>query len=155
MNINPEMVTAITALVAVVVGPLLSVYVARKQINTAALSKNRQEWINKLRNELAELITIVMHVPPAYAANSITNQEAIAKHGELTEKVELVKLLLNPKESDHQVLVCLITSASIQVKDAINQRQGNAVKLEEVAERVVKQGQIILKREWERVKKGE
>jgi hypothetical protein len=155
MNINPEMVTAITALVAVVVGPLLSIYVARKQINTEALSKNRQEWINKLRNELAELITIVMHVPPAYAANSINNQEAIAKHGELTEKVELVKLLLNPKESDHQELVRLITSASIQVKDAINQRQGNAVKLEEVAERVVKQAQIILKREWERVKKGE
>ena len=94
---TPEMVAAITALVAVVVGPLLSIYVARKQINAAALSTNRQDGINKLRNVLAELITIVRHVPPAYAANSISNQEAIAKHGELTEKVELVKLLLNPK----------------------------------------------------------
>jgi len=152
---TPEMVAAITALVAVVVGPLLSIYVARKQINAAALSTNRQDWINKLRNVLAELITIVRHVPPAYAANSITNQEAIAKHGELTEKVELVKLLLNPKESDHQELVRLVMSASTQVKDAINQRQGNALKLGEAAERVVAQSQIILKREWERVKKGE
>jgi hypothetical protein len=91
---TPEMVTAITALVAVVVGPILSIYVAKKQINAAALSTNRQEWINKLRTVLAELITIVRHVPPAYHANSITNQDAIAKHGELTEKIELVKLLL-------------------------------------------------------------
>lgn len=152
---NPEMVTAITALVAVVVGPLLSIYVARKQINSAALSTNRQEWINKLRNVLAELITIIRHVPPAYAANSITGKEAIAKHGELTEKVELVKLLLNPKETDHQELVGLVTSASTQMRDAINQQQGNAMKLGEAAERVVAQSQIILKREWERVKKGE
>ena len=152
---NPEMVTAITALVAVVVGPLLSIYVARKQINAAALSTNRQEWINKLRNVLAELITIIRHVPPAYAANSITGIEAIAKHGELTEKVELVKLLLNPKETDHQELVRLVTSASTQMRDSINQQQGNAVKLGEAAERVVAQSQIILKREWERVKKGE
>ena len=152
---NPEMVTAITALVAVVVGPLLSIYVARKQINAAALSTNRQEWINKLRNVLAELITIIRHVPPAYAANSITGIEAIAKHGELTEKVELVKLLLNPKETDHQELVRLVTSASTQMRDSINQQQGNAVKLGEAAERVVAQSQIILKREWERVKTGE
>ena len=152
---NPEMVTAITALVAVVVGPLLSIYVARKQINAAALSTNRQEWINKLRNVLAELITIIRHVPPAYAANSITGIEAIAKHGELTEKVELVKLLLNPKETDHQELVRLVTSASTQMRDSINQQQGNAVKLGEAAERVVAQSQIILKRDWERVKKGE
>ncbi len=152
---NPEMVTAITALVAVLVGPLLSIYVARKQINAAALSTNRQEWINKLRNVLAELITIIRHVPPAYAANSITGIEAIAKHGELTEKVELVKLLLNPKETDHQELVRLVTSASTQMRDSINQQQGNAVKLGEAAERVVAQSQIILKREWERVKKGE
>jgi hypothetical protein len=155
MNMNPEMVTAITALVAVLVGPLLSIYVARKQINAAALSTNRQEWINKLRNVLAELITIIRHVPPAYAANSITGIEAIAKHGELTEKVELVKLLLNPKETDHQELVRLVTSASTQMRDSINQQQGNAVKLGEAAERVVAQSQIILKREWERVKKGE
>ena len=155
MNITPEMVTAITALLAVVVGPLVSICVAKKQINATVLSTSRQEWINKLRNVLAELITIVRHVPPAYAANSITNQEAISKHGELTEKIELVKLLLNSKESDHQELVRLVTSASTQVKDAINQRQGNASKLEEAAERVVAQSQIILKREWERVKKGE
>ena len=155
MNITPEMVTAITALLAVVVGPLVSICVAKKQINAAVLSTSRQEWINKLRNVLAELITIVRHVPRAYAANSITNQEAISKHGELTEKIELVKLLLNSKESDHQELVRLVTSASTQVKDAINQRQGNASKLEEAAERVVAQSQIILKREWERVKKGE
>ena len=84
---TPEIITALTALAAVTVGPFLSIYVAKKQINSAALSTNRQEWINKLRIILAELIAIVRHVPPAFAAKSITNQEAIAKHGELTEKI--------------------------------------------------------------------
>ena len=66
-----------------------------------------------------------------------------------------MKLLLNPKELDHQELVRLVASASTQVQVAINGKQGNALKLAEAAERVVEQSQIILKREWERVKKGE
>lgn len=152
---DASMISAVTALVAIFVGPLVSVYVAKKQINSSVLSRNRQEWINRPRNVLAELVTIIRHVPPAYAANSITNQEAIAKHGELTEKIELVKLLLNPNETDHQELVRLISAASVQVKDAINQRAGQAVEMEKTAERIISQSQIILKREWNRVKSGE
>lgn len=149
------LISAITALVATIFGPLVSVYVAKKQINSSVLSGNRQDWINRLRNALAELVTIIRHVPPAYAANSITNQEAIAKHGELTQKIELIKLLLNPNEDDHQELVRLISSASDQVRDAINQRAGKARDMGQTAERIVAQSQIILKREWNRVKRGE
>jgi hypothetical protein len=155
MDINLAMVSAITALFAVIFGPLISIYITNKQINSTVLSANRQAWINCLRNELAELVTIVRHVPPAYAANSITTPEAISKHGELTEKIELVKLLINPNEPDHQELVRLISSAGVQVKDAINQKQGKAPEMEHTAERIVSQSQIILKREWIRVKQGQ
>jgi hypothetical protein len=155
MSIDSGIVSAITALVVVIVSPLISIYVAKKQINSTVLSANRQAWINCLRNELAELVTIVRHVPPAYAANSITNPEAISKHGELTEKIELVKLLINPNEPDHQELVRLISSAGVQVKNAINKMQGKAPEMEQAANRIVFQSQIILKREWIRVKKGE
>ena len=152
---DPGVVSAITALVAVLFGPLISVYITKKQINSSVLSRNRQEWINRLRNVLAELVTIIQHVPPAHAANSITSQEAIAKHGELTEKIELVKLLLNPNETDHQELVRLISSASVQVQDAINRREGKASEMQGAAQRIVAQSQGILKREWNRVKNGE
>lgn len=149
------LISAITALVATVVGPLVSWHIAKKQINSSVVSGNRQEWINRLRNVLAELVMIIRHVPPAHAANSITLQEAIAKHGELTEKIELTKLLLNPNEAEHQELLRLISSAGDQVKDAINHGTGRALEMGQTAERIVTQSQIILKKEWNRVKRGE
>ena len=58
-------------------------------------------------------------------------------------------------EPDHQELVRLISSAGVQVKNAINKMQGKAPEMEQAADRIVFQSQIILKREWIRVKKGE
>ena len=46
--------TAATALVAVIVGPVISVYVARRQIRASAVLKNRQSWINALRDAIVE-----------------------------------------------------------------------------------------------------
>lgn len=165
MDIELTLVSAVTALVAVFVGPLVSIYVARKQIkvsadiaknqiNASVVSSNRQVWINRLRDEVAALVGLIHHLPSAHANNSILNEEAIAQYGKFVEKFQLVKLLINPKEDDHQKLICLIENARKDVINAINSNQANASKFDEHGEKIVEQAQIVLKREWERVKNG-
>jgi len=55
-----SLVSACTALVASIVGPLVTLTVAKRQINANVLSANRQKWIENLREALAELISLLV-----------------------------------------------------------------------------------------------
>ena len=154
MSFEPALLSAMTALVAVVVSPIVSLYIAKRQINTTVISKNRQEWINQLRSEITKLLKLAIHTPSAYSSDALVLKEAILKHGELLEKVNLVKLLINPKESDHIELVRLIDSINELVIRSIEHKKGNAKDIEGLAQAIVSQSQQIFKREWERVKSG-
>lgn len=152
---NTALISAVTVLVAVLVGPIVTLYVARKQIKSSVVSANRQEWINRLRNEIASFVQEVKHVPSAYSADAITVEQAIEKHGEITLKEQVVKLLLNPNEKDHQELLALMSTASKKALNAINTKRGLSNILDEATEPVIQQTQKILKAEWERVKRGD
>ncbi|AVH33443.1 hypothetical protein AL475_16125 [Vibrio fluvialis] len=154
MSFEPAVVSAVTAFVAVVVGPLVSIVVAKKQINASVVSTNRQTWINRLRDELATLVGIVHHLPNAHANGSVSTNDAIAEYGRFAEKFQVIKLLINPKETDHQELIRLIDSADKKLIESINKKQANASEFEAAGQRIVAQSQIVLKREWERVKNG-
>lgn len=51
-------VSAVTALFAVALGPLVSMWAAQRQSRVTVLSANRQAWINTLRELIAEYISI-------------------------------------------------------------------------------------------------
>jgi hypothetical protein len=51
-----SLVSACTALVASIVGPFVTLAVARRQFSATALSANRQKWIESLRDMLAHAI---------------------------------------------------------------------------------------------------
>ncbi len=154
MSFEPAVVSAVTALVAVIVGPLVSIFVAKNQINASVVSANRQTWINRLRDELATLVGIVHHLPSAHANGSVSADAAITEYGRFVEKFQVIKLLINPKETDHQELIRLIESADKKIIESINKNQANASEFEASGQRIVAQSQIVLKREWERVKNG-
>lgn len=155
MSFDPANVSAVTALVAVIVGPVVTFIVAKKQINASVVSGNRQVWINRLRDELAALIAIVNHLPAAHANGSINTDDAIQEYGRFLEKAQVVKLLINPKEDDHQELVNLVNSAGKGVIESISSKKASAKEFEDSAEGIVSHAQVVLKREWERVKIGE
>ncbi len=154
MSFEPAIVSAITALVAVIIGPLVSIFVAKNQINASVVSSNRQAWINRLRDELATLVAIVHHLPSAHANQSVSTDDAIAEYGRFVEQFQVIKLLINPKETDHQELVRLIESAGNKIITSINDKKAKDSEFEAAGQRIVDQSQIVLKREWERVKNG-
>ena len=49
----------LTALAAVIVAPVVSFFTTRRQIRANVVSVNRQAWIDKLRDELAELFELL------------------------------------------------------------------------------------------------
>lgn len=54
-------ISAVTALFAVLLGPLVSIWAAQRQSRVAVLSANRQAWINALRDLISEYISISRH----------------------------------------------------------------------------------------------
>jgi len=53
------LLSACTALIATIVGPLVALTVARRQFIATAISGNRHKWIENLRDVLAELISLL------------------------------------------------------------------------------------------------
>src|SRR4029453_12447975 len=106
-----SLVSACTALVASIVGPLVTLAVARRQFNATVLSANRQKWIETLRDALAELISLfvaALVIKTQWPGAWDKGMGAIAAHPELLGKLERIvvvqwkiRLLMNPTEADH------------------------------------------------------
>ena len=52
-----SLLSALVALVAVIVGPIVTWRIAKRQIQASVVSANRQNWINDLREAVAGFIT--------------------------------------------------------------------------------------------------
>ena len=146
-----SILSLIIAAIAVFFGPLISIIITSKtlRLNSKIASKNlispiRQQWIDNLRNSIAELVARSHHY--CVAGTEDREDEEYYRIIELEMKI---KLLINPKEIDH-----------IKLLEAINEMLTNlykgGIKAEiifwEKHKEVIELSQSILKREWERVK---
>ena len=155
-----SLVSACTALVASVVGPIVTLSVARRQFNANVLSANRQKWIETLRDLLAELISLLV---AALVIKSgwkdkwdkglgliNTDRAFLAKLERIVLVQWKIRLLINPTESDHRELYEAIATALKRLQF----EESHDAETEADIESITKLGQSILKREWERVKRG-
>jgi len=149
MTIDSTTISAVTALVAVVVSPFVSVYVAKRHIRAAVVSANRQAWINQLREALAELVTGLRFLNLRSQGLDAQEQwvERYQRTFHLTSKIAL---LLNLAEADHKELHATIKQAGELLAGTVDDE-----KLFAVTDRILELSQAILKREWERVKRGD
>jgi hypothetical protein len=147
-----QMITAATALVAVIVSPVISLRVARSQFRANVLSANRQQWINALREEVAMLATTITSVAQTLGTN-VSEGSLAETFKELRLLEYKIKLRLNPNEGDHAQLVAMVETAE-NMFDKAKEVDGRA-QLYGLVEDIIGKSQEILKREWERVKKGD
>jgi hypothetical protein len=155
-----SLVSACTALVASIVGPIVTLAVARRQFSANVLSANRQKWIETLRDMLAELISLmvaVLVVKAGWKGKWDKGLGAIAADPTLLSKLERivlvqwkVRLLLNPTEKDHQELYQAIEAAFARIQS----EESADSDMDADIQKITRLGQAILKREWERVKRG-
>lgn len=150
MEAAVAIIAAITALCAVILGPLVSIWTAQVQARVAVLSTNRQAWIDSLRELIAEYFAIANYVHASDWA-----ERALAEHhermGRLSYLNAKIRLMLNPEEEDHKGLLVALgelallcsNAPKVRNKDLWHRHHNDAMTL----------SQKILKREWERVKR--
>jgi len=152
-------VTASTALVSAVTGPVVSYIVARRQIRASVISNNRERWIEALRDSVAEYVALIVSAGMLQQATgqdpikAITEDHALLQ---IVERVMLVKskimLMTNPNEGGYKEL-CDVVEATYQV---IASGQPQAFeKIRTGSEEITRAGREVLKTEWARVKRGE
>ena len=140
---------AVSGLIGAGLGAFFSYRIAVKQIRANLVSANRQAWINELRECLSELqsritfVSILQSVPETGDLEDV--KSSMSRIAFLTHKLTL---LINPKEEDHAQLLSLVK----EIK-GIAVRGGKPP--QEKMDAITSLSQKILKREWERVKKGD
>lgn len=100
----------IIAGLAVFFGPLVSILITMKtlKLNSKIASKSlispiRQQWINELRNTIIEITA----KSSRYTVSGTEDRKDI-EYYRITELEHKIKLLINPKENDHNKLTDLI-----------------------------------------------
>lgn len=145
-------ISATTALLAVVVGPWIAYKVAILQIRSTVISTNRQAWIDSLREDVAEFANIVCVIGYHGQMTSVEDGHArIARIERASYYYQKICLRLNPMESSHLEFSRLLESlTSLALKS-----DGAECQLAEAVAEVHSKAREILKNEWERVKRGD
>jgi hypothetical protein len=151
--------TATSALVSGVVGPIVSISVARRQIKATVISNNRERWIEALRDAIAEYIALVASVALIEHCTSGDMGEMVRADEEsrrTAERMMLAKsrilLMTDPNHGCHgelcrnieKVHVALLSNEPLTVEDWRSQ-----------LETITSAGRAVLKAEWARVKRGD
>ena len=115
-------------------------------------SENRQKWIDGLR----EVLTILIANMPWPKDDEATQKEKKAKYAEHHGKLEL---LINPSELDHRALMALVRHIygidKVPIDDIPRKELGFVKEPHDMVtlkSQMVRLSNVVLKREWERVK---
>jgi hypothetical protein len=151
-------VSAIVALTATILTPLVSFWITRQQIRATLVSANRQAWINALRDDLSELFE---HLEWLFALTydsrrgSTVGEERYKYREERRSRIRLlinrIRLRINQGEKPSATLLSLIWklhSLALQPGD------DEGEEFNDTMESAVSKSQEILKAEWKQVKKG-
>jgi hypothetical protein len=153
------LVTASTALISAVIGPMVSYIVARRQIRASVISNNRERWVEALRDSVSEYVALIVSASMLQQATGQDPIKAITEDHALLQTVErimLVKskimLMTNPNEKLYREL-CEVVEATYQTI-AAGEPQA-FTKIRAGSEAITRAGREVLKAEWARVKRGE
>lgn len=154
-----SLITASTALVASIMGPIVTLNVARRQFRANVISTNRQKWIDTFRNRVSELLSLMnaAQLIKRHSADAWRGGVGPAANLGVTDKFEKafmalseIRLLTNALDRDHQLLNDALAGALAHLQhDELREEE-----LEASIEDVIALGRTIIRHEWARVKRG-
>ncbi|MEX0828248.1 MAG: hypothetical protein WD005_04775, partial [Haliea sp.] len=135
---------------------------AEREIKANNDSKNRQNWINELRSDLAKFVSLsssyirhksqfVRKIRKTGERPDLTSEfmQEISKISEVRARIEL---RLNPKEELHKNLIDELHVMLETIQKEFQQNDDVWEEFREIRDTIIKYSQAILKSEWERVK---
>jgi hypothetical protein len=156
MKIDPQLISVISLMIAalaVVVGPLVYLYISKNQSKaTLQLAKQqllgpmRQAWINELRELVVEVTSNCLHYWSTGTYEDLENDE----YQRIIHIQHKVRLMINPAEEDHAKLFKEIESM-VNAAGALSGKEDKV--FFDAYNTVISTSQAVLKREWDVVKK--
>ena len=151
-------VTACTALVSAVGGPLTTVLVGARQVRASVVSSNRERWVESLRDSLAEYGALCLSAALLQEASRRTPVEALREDPQLARLVERVataknkvQLIVNPARPEQEALQRVVNAAYRELLTG----SATAAVMTEHVDALTQAGRTVLRFEWDRVKHGD
>jgi hypothetical protein len=128
LKTNVPVISAITALVAVFLGPVISYFIAKKQLFSNVIVVNRIRWVEDLRKDIAEFVSAYANQRILYddLQDADTNDETKrirvlleAATQDISKKRFLLRPKLNPNETQHAKLLELLALSMEQLTSYI------------------------------------
>lgn len=154
-----SLITATTALVASVMGPMVTLTVARRQFQANVIATNRQRWIDTFRDRVSELLSLMnaAQLIKRHSADSWRGGVGAAESLGAAQKFEQafmalseVRLLTNASDPEHQRLNDALAAAL----DHVQHDDLREAELEACIDEVIALSRTIIRQEWGRVKRG-
>ncbi|WP_457352032.1 hypothetical protein [Roseateles sp. P5_D6] len=139
----------LVALAAVVVGPIVSFKLARRQL----VLPIRQKWIDDLRDLMSTLLSKCRAAVIMNEGNGLLDKREPDEPllNDILFLEQKLQLMLNPREDDHQKLIEHVD----KITEAVQHGASNLLEFGQRMKDASACSKSILKREWERVKNGE
>ena len=130
----------------------------------AKVSEFRQAWIDALRNDISEVMGLLV---TTYEVDSVTNNELLYKANRSISALRArISLRLNMGEDESKDLIAALDHLHEVANDTVPppgltdsarlaHPKGKMKPLRDATEVITKASQILLKKEWNRVKEGE
>jgi hypothetical protein len=159
--IDPQLVglvSAATALVASIAGPLTTLHIGRLQIRASVLSVNRQKWIDSFREAVANFCAqtaALVHLREKVVSDGrlhvSSEPEVIKRFETLVRTLAQIRLLADPLDGQHCQILALMQDQVRAMKVAPADAD-IAPQIEAMGSQIVELSVGILRKEWERVK---
>lgn len=126
--------------------------IASQTLNAQVLSKNRQDWINELRELIAQFLCAVTDFRSEWAnqmnngSHFNENDLVVSLKTKMNYTAYKIELMLNPEEEDTKSVIALLNSINSDLMAS------SASKLKESIDELKKVVKTKLKHEWNRVK---
>lgn len=156
-----SLITALTALVASILGPYVTLIVARRQFKANVISTNRQKWIDAFRDRVAELLSVLnaAQIVKRHSADDWRGgMGPLESHPDLADKIEQafmaiaqIRLLTKDTEPEH----CALNGAVGAALDYLRADDLHEDALATCVDEISRLGRNIIRHEWGRVKRGE
>lgn len=143
-----SLLAMLVSLAAVIVGPIVTFKVAKRQI----VSPIRQKWIDELRELISEFLSECEKLL-VLGRDGILNQEEVDEKifARLLYLERKLELMLNPNEGKHNELLEIVKKTTKEIHHGTE----NIIVFGEKLKCATVISQRILKEEWIRVKNGD
>jgi len=131
--------------------PLLIVYL---QYRSSLYSKNRQDWIDRVRDRLGEYLTQSKLLNIKLHEEEQDAQGEFILHEKLNLSRNMLLLLLNPKISKHESVIDSMVTLENLLDHHMNTREFDNLQFYRNAEAVLTLGRELLYSEWQEIQKG-